>query len=122
MTSHERYCEEEVQLAEQWVLWAVGKRDECALISSDIADQSLCLQAHIQQLDVIEKEYAEVYQSQMRNLRQDHPVAATIMRRLQSHKAMASAILQQHDATPEGLAASLRRSCLNDARNPRVSR
>lgn len=108
----EQYCAEEQQLAERWIYWAAQKRHECMMKSEGPAERAQCLERLRGQLDQVEIEYAEIYTSQVRNLRSDHPVVRRILERLRSHKQLASVILEREDAEPVMLASNLKDECL----------
>lgn len=118
LSASEQYCEEEKQLADRWMVWAAYKRSECVAGTSDRGSQAACIRELSQQLDALEHEYAEIYTSQVRNLRPDHPVVANILRRLRSHKELANTVLLQEDAEPAALAGHLKEACLVAARQP----
>lgn len=112
--STQRYCDEEKQLAERWLLWAAHKRHECLTESAEQDAQQACLSKRRQELKEYEKEYAEIYSQQVRNLRQDHPVVVTMLQRLHAHQELADTVLRQ-DVEPELLANQHRDACLAKA-------
>lgn len=114
----ERYCEEERQRADQWLAWAAEKRRECKATKGGADARGACLQQSMAQLDAFEREYSEIVLDQVRNLRGDHPVVVAILKRLKSHRDLASNILQRDDADPEMLASQLKRSCMTSAQQP----
>lgn len=118
LSTNERYCEEEKSVAEQWMLWAASKRDECAKTAKDAAEKAACIQQRMQQLDSFENEYAEIYTSQMRNVRPDHPVVKNILRRLRSHKELARNILLHDHIEPANAAEQVKQTCLTASQPP----
>jgi hypothetical protein len=103
--SLKKSCEEERQFAEPWLHWARENRLVC--LSNHILpeDQMRCLASVRQQLDALEQEHASVYLSQVRTLRQDHPVVQDMLNRLKT-KAMVASHILAHGAEPIALASA----------------
>ncbi len=102
--SLKKSCEEERQFAEPWLHWARENRAVCLSNHVLPEDQTRCLSAVRQQLDTLEQEHASVYLSQVKTLRQDHPVVQDILSRLKT-KAMVASHILAHGAEPITLAA-----------------
>lgn len=113
--ANEQFCEEELKLADQWVQWAVHKRSECIDNHEATEDRSACMQRLRDSLDDLERDYAQAYTSQISNLRPNHPIVVTILRRLKSHKELANAILGDAPIEPNVLATHLKQQCLVSA-------
>lgn len=120
----EQYCEEEKRRAHEWMTWAADKRSECKAVQGNPEARAACLKQSMTQLDAFEKEHAEIYLNQVRNLRGDHPVVVNILKRLKSHKDLAGNILEKEDVEPDMLGHQLKLSCISSvqqsaARSPK---
>ncbi len=102
--SLKKTCDEERQFAEPWLHWARENRVVCLSNHVLPEDQTKCLAAVRQQLDALEQEHTAIYLSQVKTLRQDHPVVQELLSRLKS-KAMVASHILAHGAEPIALAA-----------------
>ncbi|NBW01774.1 MAG: hypothetical protein EBR85_08785 [Betaproteobacteria bacterium] len=107
----ERFCIEEQRLSEPWIHWASTNRALCTSQSQSATEKTACLSTVRQQLDALHSEHRTIYLSQMRSLQPDHPVMQGILKRLQSHKHVASLALEA-DLKPAELSALSRENCL----------
>jgi hypothetical protein len=102
--SLKKSCDEERQFAEPWLHWARENRTVCLSNHVLPEDQTRCLAAVRQQLDALEQEHASIYLSQVKTLRQDHPVVQDMLSRLKT-KAMVASHILTNGAEPITLAA-----------------
>ncbi len=102
--SLKKSCDEERQFAEPWLHWARENRSVCLSNHVLPEDQTRCLASVRQQLDALEQEHATIYLSQVKTLRQDHPVVQDMLSRLKT-KAMVASHILAHGAEPITLAA-----------------
>lgn len=102
--SLKKTCDEERQFAEPWLHWARENRTVCLSNHVLHEDQARCLAAVRQQLDALEQEHATIYLSQVKTLRQDHPVVQDMLSRLKT-KAMVASHILVNGAEPASLAA-----------------
>lgn len=106
-----QFCEEERRFAEPWIQWAAESRLACVQQTRSDSERQGCLNTVLAQLDALEREHAEVYRSQMKALRSDHPVMVSIMQRLQTNRELAKMALESGD-DPAQLAKYREQSCL----------
>lgn len=106
-----RFCAEERRFAEPWIQWAAESRLACLQQTHSDSEQQACLNTVLTQLDVLEKEHAEVYRSQMKALKSDHPVMLSIIQRLQTNREFAKMALETGN-DPAQLAMSREQTCL----------
>lgn len=102
--SLKKSCDEERQFAEPWLHWARENRTVCLSNHVLQEDQARCLAAVRQQLDALEQEHATIYLSQVKTLKQDHPVVQDMLSRLKT-KAMVASHILANGAEPMTLAA-----------------
>lgn len=106
-----QFCEEERRFAEPWIQWAAESRLACVQQTRSETERQGCLNTVLAQLDALEREHAEVYRSQMKALKSDHPVMVSIMQRLQANREFAKMALESGD-DPAQLAKNREQSCL----------
>lgn len=107
----ERFCEEERRFAEPWIRWAAESRMACMQQTKMESERFNCLESVRVQLDMLQREHAEVYLSQMKSLRSDHPVMISIMQRLQANRESARIALET-GTDPAQVALLRQQSCL----------
>ncbi len=102
--SLKKSCDEERQFAEPWLHWARENRAVCLSNHVLPEDQTKCLATVRQQLDALEQEHTTIYLSQVKTLRQDHPIVQELLNRVKT-KAMVASHILAHGAEPITLAA-----------------
>ncbi len=106
-----QFCAEERRFAEPWIQWAAESRLACMQQARSDQERQACLSTVLVQLDALQQEHAEVYRSQMKAIKSDHPVMLSIMQRLQANKEFAKLAIET-DSDPAQLALHREQSCL----------
>ncbi|WVN41418.1 hypothetical protein AOB54_08020 [beta proteobacterium MWH-UniP1] len=106
-----QFCQEERRFAEPWIQWAAESRLACIQQTKSEPERQACFGTVLAQLDALQQEHAEVYRSQMKTLKSDHPVMLSIMQRLQSNREFAKMALETGN-DPAQLAMHREQTCL----------
>ncbi len=106
-----QFCQEERRFAEPWIQWAAESRLACMQQTRSDPERQACISTVLAQLDALQQEHAEVYRSQMKALKPDHPVMLSIMQRLQANREFAKMALETGN-DPAQLAMNREQSCL----------
>lgn len=106
-----QFCEEERRFAEPWIQWAAESRLACLQQTNSDSDRQACMNTVLSQLDALQQEHAEIYRSQMKTLRSDHPVMLTIMQRLQANREFAKMALETGN-DPAQIATHREQTCM----------
>lgn len=106
-----QFCQEERRFAEPWIQWAAESRLACIQQTTSDPERQACMSTVLAQLDALQQEHAEVYRSQMKALKPDHPVMLSIMQRLQANREFAKMAIETGN-DPAQLAMNREQSCL----------
>lgn len=109
--TRENFCNEEIALAEPWLVWAASQHTTCSAIMGNRA-QDTCFINALQTLLDLRTEYASVYRDRITTVSADHPVMKKIIGRLERNVESAQIIILSGDLTPS-LITHQKMSCLN---------
>lgn len=105
-------CEEEKQVAEPWIRWAVESRAACLTQFSETQQRSACLNRARAKLAEFEREHTGIYLSQIKTLDASHPAVKAILARLRANRETAALGIDR-DSEPAELARLRKQRCLH---------
>lgn len=107
----ERFCSEERAKTERWVLWAAEQRENCARNEDEI-ERVVCLREARDVLFDMHREHAQVYQTQVASISNDHPIMIRVLTQLNDNAYAAQQVIDT-ESDPASVVAHVSQACLN---------